>query len=342
MTPKICVIIPAYNAEETIGAVISGALKYVEQVLVADDGSTDLTSQIAAKAGAEVIFIGKNRGKGHALKVLFQRMVDEGCEAVISMDADGQHEPKEIPRFIAAHAEAPDDIILGSRMSEQSKIPPARYNSMHVARFFISIAANHFIEDTQCGFRLYPLSLIQNMNLTQKRYVTESEILMKAGDMGASIMSVRIGAVYGDYVSHFKSVIDVGSITAYVISYLMVKFIIDGVRSNRYFSYSKNNFRDRVSKFKIIDLIFKTVTVLTIMPATFIFWLLYVFPPPLIKNNYASIRKLNCGYFKITIATNMLPVILMIGIFEKLSKLAGFRFNYLDEFIQKYYPNLWV
>jgi len=342
MTSKICVIIPAYNAEKTIGPVVSGALKYVGQVLVADDGSTDLTPKIAANAGAEVILIRKNRGKGHALKVLFQRAFDEGYDAVISMDADGQHEPKEIPRFMAAHAKAPDDIIVGSRMDEQSKIPQARYNSMHVARFFISIAANHFIEDTQCGFRLYPMSLIQKMSLTQERYVTESEILMKAGDMGAFITSVRIKAVYGDHVSHFKSVIDVGAITAYVISYLMVKFIIDGVSSNKYFSYSKNDFRDRVSKFKIIDLIFKTAIVLTILPATFLFWLLFVFPPPFIKNNYASIRKLNCGYSKITIASNMLPVLLIISIFEKLSGLIGFKHKYLDEFIQKYYPHLWV
>lgn len=341
MTSKICVIIPAYNAEKTIGPVVSGTLKYVGQVLVADDGSTDLTPKIAANAGAEVIFIRKNRGKGHALKVLFQRAMDEGYDAVISVDADGQHEPKEIPRFMVAHVKAPNDIIVGSRMDEQSKIPQARYNSMHVARFFISIAANQFIEDTQCGFRLYPMSLIQKMNLTQERYVTESEILMKAGDMGAFITSVRIGAIYEDYVSHFKSVIDVGAITAYVISYLIVKFIIDGVSSNRYFSYSKNNFRDRVSKFKIIDLIFKTAIVLTSLPATFLFWLLFVFPPPFIKNNYASIRKLNCGYSKITIASNMLPVVLIISIFEKLSRLVGFRLRYIDEFIKKYYPNLW-
>ena len=113
MASKICVIIPAYNAEETIGPVVSGILEYVSRVLLADDGSTDQTARIAAEAGAEVIHIGKNRGKGHALKILFQRTADEGYDAVISMDADGQHDPKEIPRFIATHAEAPDNIIVG-------------------------------------------------------------------------------------------------------------------------------------------------------------------------------------------------------------------------------------
>jgi len=332
---------PAYNAEETIGPGVSGTLKYVSRVLVADDGSTDQTARIAAEAGAEIILIGQNRGKGHALKVLFQRTADEGYDAVISMDADGQHDPKEIPRFIAAHAEAPNDIIVGSRMREHGKIPRARFNSMHMARFFISIAANQFIEDTQCGFRLYPLALIQKMKLTQDGYVTESEILMKAGDMGALIASVRIGAVYGSHGSHFKPVMDVTYITVYIISYLMVKFTIEGLSSNRYFTYSKKNFRDRMGRFKIIDRIFKIATVLTILPATVLFWLIYVLPPPFIKNNFASMRKLKCGYFKITLVSNLLPFVLIIIILEKLLSLAGIRFRYIDGFIEKFYPNLW-
>ena len=341
MTSKICVIIPAYNAEETIGPVVSGILQYVSRVLVADDGSTDKTASIAAEAGAEVIFIKQNRGKGHVLKVLFQRTADESYDAVISIDADGQHDPKEIPRFIAAHAKAPNDIIVGSRMREHDKIPRARFNSMHIARFFISIAANQFIEDTQCGYRLYPLALIQKMKLTQDRYVTESEILMKAGDMGALMTFVRIEAVYGSHDSHFKPVMDVAYITAYIISYLMVKFTIEGLSSNRYFTYSKNNFRDRIGRFKIIDRIFKITTALTILPAIVLFWLMYVLLPPFIKNNFASIRKFKYSFFKITLAAHMLPFILIIIIFEKLLSLAGIRFRYIDRFLEKFYPNLW-
>jgi glycosyltransferase involved in cell wall biosynthesis len=338
---KICVIIPAYNSEETIGPVVSGALKHVSRVLMADDGSTDQTAQIVAEQGADVISIGNNRGKGNALKVLFQRTFDEGYDAVISMDADGQHDPEEIPRFIAAHENAPNDIIVGSRMREHDKIPRGRFNSMHIARFFISIAANQFIEDTQCGYRLYPMTLIQKMKLTQDRYITESEILMKAGDMGAMITSVNIGASYEDHVSHFKPVMDVATITAYIISYLMVKFIIEGLYPDRCFTYSKNNFRDRLGSFKTIDRIFKIATVLTIMPTTFLCWLMYLLFPFFKKNNFASIRKLNCGYFKITLATNLLPVLLVISILEKVLSMAGIRYRYVDKFILKYYPHLW-
>ena len=87
--------------------------------------------------------------------------MEEGYEAVISIDADGQHDPEEIPQFVAMHTRYPEAIISGSRMHEKEKIPRARYNSMLIARFYISLAANQFLDDTQCGFRLYPLSFIK-------------------------------------------------------------------------------------------------------------------------------------------------------------------------------------
>lgn len=342
MTSKVCVVIPAYNAAETIGPVIRGALKHVPRVFVADDGSIDRTARNAAAQGAEVLPIGRNKGKGHALKVLFERAVEQGFDAVISMDADGQHDPEEIPRFIAAHAKAPGNIIVGSRMGEQEKIPRARYNSMHVARFFISVAANQFVEDTQCGFRLYPLALIRQMKLTQGRYVTESEILMKAGDMGALITPIDIGAIYGNYVSHFRPVMDVAFITAYIISYLMLKFAVEGLVADKVFTYSKNSLRDLIAGFRTVDRAFKIVTVLTIMPATVLFWLMSLLLPPFIGNNYAAMRRLNHSFFEITLATNMLPLILVIIIIERLASRLGFEFMYIDDFVQRFYPHLWA
>jgi len=157
MTSRICAVIPAYNAADTIQQVVKGTFNHVSRVIVADDGSTDNTSQAASEAGAEILLIEKNTGKGNALKRLFQHAENQGYDAVISIDADNQHNPEEIPLFLKAHRKYPDEIILGSRMHEKEKIPRARYNSMHIARFFVSLAANQFIEDTQCGFRLYPL-----------------------------------------------------------------------------------------------------------------------------------------------------------------------------------------
>ena len=125
---------PAYNVQKTIGKVIQETLQYIPKVYVLDDGSRDETGRIASQAGGEVISLTENRGKGHALKVLFQRAMDAGYEAVISMDADGQHDPREIPRFIQAYQADPQAVIVGSRMHAIDKIPRARYNSMHIAR----------------------------------------------------------------------------------------------------------------------------------------------------------------------------------------------------------------
>ena len=176
----ICVIIPAYNAANTIGVVVRGALKHVPLVIVADDGSTDDTAGCAAEAGAEVIRFEKNRGKGHALKILFQTAIKRGLGVAISIDADCQHDTEDIPLFISMHQKHPNDLITGSRTLTAANMPRARYNAMQVARFYICLAANQFIDDTQCGFRLYPLGLIKKLKLVTEGYVTEAEILIKA------------------------------------------------------------------------------------------------------------------------------------------------------------------
>lgn len=332
---------PAYNAAATVGLVVREALRYVPRVLVADDGSNDRTGLIAAEAGGEVISIDENRGKGHALKVLFQRAIEEGYDAVISMDADGQHDPQEIPRFIAAHAENPGAVIVGSRMHAKNKIPRARYNSMHVARFFISYAANQFIEDTQCGYRVYPLSLIKQMRLTQGRYVTESELLIKAGDLGGRVTTIPIGTIYGDHVSHFRPVIDVTFITAYIISYMLLKYGIEAFCFSGPYNYSRDNLRDRIARSQVMDYVFKTITPCVYLPGMFVYTCLSLLLAPFGVSNFASVRRHEGGIYRLTLASAMLPLILVIIIFEKLMSYVGIKVHRVDEFIQKFYPHVW-
>jgi glycosyltransferase involved in cell wall biosynthesis len=341
MSLKLCVVIPAYNASETIRQVIKGALKHVSLVIVADDASTDNTARLAAEAGAEVISIKKNQGKGHALKLLFKKAMDKGHDAVISMDADSQHDPEEIPHFIEAHNAYPDAIIVGSRMYEKDKIPSVRYNAMHVVRFYISLAANQFIEDTQCGFRLYPLALIKKMVLTTDGYVTETEILMKAGDLGALIRTVRISTIYSNISSHFRPVLDVAAITIYLVDSLPIKWFIEGLSSGRIYTYAPNNIRDLIGKHKILDRHFQVFALFIIFPIMLLILLAYTFSPLFIKNNFASVRKLNYGFFTITLSAFMLPGILIVGIIEKSCGMVGFKVNLATRFIKKFYPHLW-
>jgi glycosyltransferase involved in cell wall biosynthesis len=338
---KICVIIPAYNVAETIGDVVRGAFGYIRTVMVADDGSGDGTGEKALSAGAKVIFINRNRGKGNALKVLFKEAAKQGFTTVISMDGDGQHNPDEIPRLIHAHKENPGSIVVGSRMHSRENIPRARYNAMHVARFYISLAANQFIEDTQCGYRVYPLALIQRMVLTQEKYVTESEILIKAGDMGAAIKFVRIGAIYGEIHSNLRPVLDVSAITAYIISYFPLKFFTEAVIPGKTNTYTKGNLRDQIARHLLLDNLYNVITIVIGVPMTVICLLAYHGLPLLLGNNFTSVRRLGHGYYKITLASLLLPVILVTITFEKLLSYTGIKLQLVDGFIQKFYPHLW-
>jgi len=341
LSHKICVVIPAYNVADAIEPVVKGAFRYVSTVFVADDGSSDATAEIASAAGADVIRNSENKGKGYALKKLFAAAYKAGFKAVISMDGDGQHDPEELPRFIAKHLEYPDSIIVGSRMRSRENIPRARYNSMHIARFYISYAANQFIEDTQCGYRVYPLELIGKMALTQDLYVTESEILIKAGDLGRQIHFIRIGAIYGKIRSHFRPVLDITAITAYIISYFMYKFFVESITANNPNTYRKGNLRDKIAACKTVDLFFQFYIVFISLILQSIFALMHMLGSIFGIHNFASTRRLSHGFYRITVGSYLLPLILIIIIIEKLVGLVGLKFQYVDGFIQRHYPHLW-
>jgi glycosyltransferase involved in cell wall biosynthesis len=342
MLPNLCIIIPAYNASRTIGDVVRGAAIHVRKVIVADDGSTDDTGLVASTAGAEVIRIASNKGKGHALKVLFRTAMSQGYDAAISMDADGQHDPGDLAQFLAAHRDSPASILVGTRMRDTQRIPRARYNSMHVARFYISLVANQFVEDTQCGYRLYPLSIIPQLNLMTERYVTETELLMKAGDMGHPIAFVTIRTIYGENGSHFRPITDVALITAYVISYIQVKWLIESVTSNHPNTYSSHaDPRDVIARHGIADLLFQGLSVAIVVPANVVFLAAYALLPPLVPANFASVRKLGHGFAPITRATLTLPLLLIAAGVEKVADLLGIELTMLDRLIKTCYPDLW-
>jgi hypothetical protein len=103
-----------------------------------------------------------------------------GCRAILALDADGQHDPGDIPKFLQAHEQNADAILIGSRMAQAECFPRQRYYSNRVAAFFISQALGQYLEDTQCGFRLYPAKVIDSINLTTCHFQTETEVLLRA------------------------------------------------------------------------------------------------------------------------------------------------------------------
>jgi len=339
----VCAVVPAYNSEDTIGDVVRGALRHLPLVIVADDGSVDGTSRAAASAGAEVIRVPENRGKGNSLRLLFSEARRRGFSAVVAIDSDGQHNPEDIPRFLAAHRESPDAILLGSRMGDPAAIPAHRYNSMLVARFYICLAANRFIEDTQCGYRLYPLSLLDSISMRKERYVTETEILIKAGDSGTPVRSLPIVPVYKPgQKTHFRSVPDVAAISVYVISYLMVKWAIETFRPGVKFTYrGPGTGRDRISTGPRTDRSFEALMVLLCMPLSALYGALYFVLRTLGIRSFEGLQGCGVPVGKVFASTLLLPVLMAVAVTDLLCGRFGVRPNLSGGFVRRFYPNLW-
>jgi len=339
----VCVVIPAYNAEETVGAVVRGALAFLEEVIVCDDGSTDATARVAEDAGAKVIRVTENRGKGHCLRLLFAEARKRGFEVVIALDSDGQHDPADIPRFLDAHREDPRAVIVGSRMGDEDAIPVHRRNSMLVARFYICLAANRYIDDTQCGYRLYPLSVVESVALRKERYVTETELLLKVGDSGIPIRSLPIRAVYlPDQKTYFRSVPDVAAISVYVISYIMVKWWNEGTRPGTAWTYrGAGTGRDVFSRTPSIDRMFECAMVPLCIPLSGLYGLWYGFSRLAGLPAFQGLRGCGVPVGKVFTSTMLLPLLLGISIIDLLGNRIGLRPGLTSRFVTKWYPNLW-
>ena len=198
---KYGVIFPAYNVEEHLGKVLEDTSGFIprEDILVVDDGSSDGTFDVAKSAQVVLIRHDVNKGKGEALKTGFSYFIGrEDIEAVFTIDADGQHDPSEIPSFIEMYETEGLDIVIGSRMNKTEGMPLVRFLTNKVTSSIISLRAGRRIEDSQSGYRLIKTELLADMQLAASHYDLESEILIRAGLNGAKIGSVPIKTIYGD------------------------------------------------------------------------------------------------------------------------------------------------
>ncbi len=205
---RICVVMPAFNESEAVGELVGKLHSYVGEVIVVDDGSTDDTYEKARDAGAIVVRHSQNRGKGAALRTGFKHAVAAGCDAVITMDADGQHDYREIPLFINESEKCGADIILGTRMGSVSGMPRIRLLTNIVTSFIVSILARQRVSDSQTGFRLIKRGVLEKVSLTTTNYETESEILIKASRKGFRITEIPVRTIYGEYASNINAFID--------------------------------------------------------------------------------------------------------------------------------------
>jgi hypothetical protein len=228
-------------------------------------------------------------------------------------------------------------------MGDEGAIPVYRRNSMLVARFYICLAANRFIEDTQCGFRLYPLSVVESMAIRKERYVSETEILLKAGDSGIPIRSVPIRAAYlPGQRTHFRSVPDVAAISVYVISYIMVKWWIEGTRPGTAWTYrGAGTGRDVFSLSPSIDRMFECAMVPLCIPLSALYGLWYGLGRLVGIPVLQGLRGCGVPVGKVFASTMLLPLLLAVSIVDLAGNRIGLRPDLTSGFVRRFYPNLW-
>jgi len=203
--PRVVALIPGYNEGPRIAAVVQGALEHLP-VLVVDDGSKDDTAGQARSAGATVIEQRPNAGKGAALRAGFQRALDDGVDAVLTLDADGQHDPSEIPLFLAAFAaDPPPDLVIGRRNFRA--MPPIRRLSNVIGGKAFSWAVGREIADNQSGYRLIGRRILEaTIDSDEGGFEFEVEMITTCIRMGGTIAWVPIRTIYAGAPSHIKPI----------------------------------------------------------------------------------------------------------------------------------------
>ena len=197
------VVIPCYQGARTVGDVVRGARGSGLPVVVVDDGSTDGSGAAAEAAGATVLRHPANRGKGAALASGFAYARKLGADAVLTMDADGQHAPDEIHKLVAAHEADPTALVVGVRSFAPEDMPRRSRIGNRISTWWISRYAGVRYTDTQSGFRVYPRAMF-DLPLKSTKFDTETELLLRAAKAKLPLVEVPIRTIYAaDHASHF-------------------------------------------------------------------------------------------------------------------------------------------
>jgi glycosyltransferase involved in cell wall biosynthesis len=222
--PRIAALIPVLDGAGTIEAVVEGARRRVEHVVVVDDGSSDGSAERAREAGAEVLRQDRNRGKGAALRRGLAHLLGRGFSHAFTLDADGQHLPDEMPVLLAEVERHPQAILLGARRCEVGQ-EIAGWNRFGnaFADWWVARAAGCELPDTQSGFRVYPIAAVLDLGARGDRYAFESEVLILASLRGIEIVSREVAVYYpppAERVSHYRPWSDSARIVFTVVPFL--------------------------------------------------------------------------------------------------------------------------
>lgn len=205
---KICVIIPTYNNAQTLLQVIDDVSTYCNDIIVVNDGSTDHTVQLLkSRPQIDAVHQPSNSGKGLALRKGFHYAIQQGFDYAISIDSDGQHFGKDLPKFLDKLSEVGEAVIIGARNMEQSSVPGKSSFGNKFSNFWFKVETGINSPDTQSGYRLYPLKQISKMNFFTRKYEFEIEVLVRLAWKGIPVTAVPVQVYYAPSetrVSHFR------------------------------------------------------------------------------------------------------------------------------------------
>lgn len=200
---RIAVVIPAYQAAATVAAVVARA-RTVAPVYLVDDGSSDATGDSGRRMGAMVLTHAANRGKGVALATGIATALAAGADVIVTLDADGQHPPEEIPRLIAPIADGEADLVLGAR-PRGAPMPLGRRLTNWLSARLASRIGGQAVSDAQTGFRAFSRQVAERVRPTDARYEYETTFLLSALGAGFRVACVPVPTIYDGARSHFRS-----------------------------------------------------------------------------------------------------------------------------------------
>jgi glycosyltransferase involved in cell wall biosynthesis len=207
---KICILIPAYNAGSTLGSVLEKIQPLRIETLVVNDGSVDKTRDVALKYGVHLLEHPHNLGKGAALRTGFQYILKQDYEILITLDADAQHDPSEIPSLLKVFRSVRPDILIASRAREFARMTFLRCFWNRLGAKAVTRLCHSDITDSQSGFRLLHTKVLRKIDLSTSGFQTELELLIKACKKGFSVLCVPTitPRIDGTRSSHFRPVTD--------------------------------------------------------------------------------------------------------------------------------------
>ncbi len=224
-----CVIVPTYNNQKTILQVIDDVKQYTSNIIVVNDGSTDDTPSLLKETDVEVCGYEKNKGKGYALRHGFKEALKQGYRYAITIDSDGQHYAKDLKVFLERIEENPDSLLIGSRFMEGKNQSKGSGFANRFSNFWFRVETGLKLEDTQSGYRLYPIKALEKKKWFCSKYEFEIEIIVRAAWDGIPVFGVPIDVFYPsteERVSHFRPFKDFFRISVLNTILVLLAFLI--------------------------------------------------------------------------------------------------------------------